>query len=204
LLYFVSKPLVKVLLKFNFSPNSVTTMSLLMNIFSCFIIYFTNSIELFVLFNIVSILLDYSDGQIARIKFKVRKNMFRFDHYSDLLKICITILSLDYYYQDYFTSFILTLFLIVFLLYTVINHDAAFYTYSNKKSKSNERILSNKIKAKFIITVTSFDGPMYMVLVILSLYPLGMKVILIYCILLFIYYIVSISKNLYNSSFSEL
>ena len=178
-------------------------MSLLMNILSCFMIFFFNSIELFVLFNIVSILLDYSDGQIARIKFKVRNNMFRYDHYSDLLKICISILSLDYYQQDYFISFVLILFLTTFLLYTVINHDATII-YRNKISQINERIYSKKVISKFFVMVTSFDGPIYMILIISSLNQLALKAILIYCITLFLYYIVSISKNLHHSSFFEL
>ena len=65
---YISYPLSLILKKTPFSANLITLNSLFFGIFSIYFIIFKNNFSLFLLFFYFSIILDFCDGQVARMK----------------------------------------------------------------------------------------------------------------------------------------
>jgi phosphatidylserine synthase len=91
-------PLSFILVKLKIRPNLITFVSLLLTIYASYEFTLGN-FKLFGFFLILSILLDFCDGQVARISKFINKTAFNFDSLSDLLKIFIIILSSAIYYN---------------------------------------------------------------------------------------------------------
>ena len=81
------------------SPNLITVLSFILMLISCsFLIY--GKLILFSLTFILSILLDFCDGQVARILEKSNDTKFNFDHLSDIIKISIIYLTFGILFDE--------------------------------------------------------------------------------------------------------
>lgn len=105
------------------SPNVITTLSLLCALVSALSLVFESGAVFFAVFWGFAVLLDFCDGTVARMTGTVREIAFRYDHFSDLIKIFFVILGVGYRYNGQLiwggcltTSF-------AFMFYVVINHD---------------------------------------------------------------------------------
>ena len=97
LIYTITRPILILAIKMNLSPNFITTLSLIFSIASLLLAITFQNITIYIVSNIISVLLDYVDGPLARSTKRTRKSEFRYDHYSDLIKINIFVFSIHFF-----------------------------------------------------------------------------------------------------------
>ena len=100
LMYRLAYPFALVLGKHNYSPNVITTQSLLFSLLAFVALVFDEGWILFSIFWGVAVLMDFCDGTVARMTEKVSKIAFRYDHMSDLFKVSLIILGVGIRYND--------------------------------------------------------------------------------------------------------
>jgi len=194
-IYFLTRPILILAMKMNISPNSITTLSFFFSISSLLTVILFQNLIIFILCNIVSVLLDYVDGPLARLMNQTRKSEFRYDHYSDLIKIAIFVISTTIIYNDKLVDKLSLLFIILFLLFTIINHDHDF-KINLKQGGDQLKPRLNKKRHHLIILISEFDGPMYLLLILSSINRILLISIFIYISILFAIYIVRLSLDL--------
>ena len=169
LISYFAYPLTLVFVKLKIKPNLITCISLLLAIYASYQ-FILGHFKYFTIFWILSILLDFCDGQVARITKTINKTAFNFDSLSDLLKIFIIILSsaIYYNYQFYWIISCLSVFLFFF-------HEVLFVYLINLKKKNSLfiGIFSNReFLKKILIRIVHFflriDG--HSILLFLLLY----------------------------------
>ena len=119
LISYLVYPLSLVLVKLKIKPNSITCVSLLLVIYSSYQ-FILGNFKYFTIFWTLSLLLDFCDGQVARISKIINKTAFNFDSLSDLLKIFIIILSSAIYYNYQLYWFISCLSIFLFFFHEVL------------------------------------------------------------------------------------
>ena len=195
LIYTITRPILILAIKMNLSPNFITTLSLIFSIASLLLANTFQNITIYIVCNIISVLLDYVDGPLARSTNRIRKSEFRYDHYSDLIKINIFVFSIAFFYDDKLVNTISQLFIILFLLFTILNHDH-YYKIDRKQVRNQKRSPVNKKKHPFIRLITEFDGPMYLLLILSSVNRNLLIFMFVYNSILFVLYLVKISHYL--------
>ena len=93
-------PISKLFATYKISPNLITVLSFILIIISCSFLLRGNLI-LFSLTFIFSILLDFCDGQVARILKKSNDTKFNFDHLSDIIKVSIIYLTFGILFDEF-------------------------------------------------------------------------------------------------------
>jgi phosphatidylglycerophosphate synthase len=126
LTYRATYPIAKFLIKFPISPNSLTILSLSLVGVTNVLLTVRMHQTIFTIIWVVSILLDFMDGQVARLTGKVRDHSFSFDHTSDLLKISSTIIALSIYYATELIWVTAPITMCMILLSDRLNTDLAF------------------------------------------------------------------------------
>ena len=147
LISYLVYPLSLVLVKFKIKPNLITSVSLLLAIYSSYQ-FILGNFKYFTIFWTLSLLLDFCDGQVARISKIINKTAFNFDSLSDLLKIFIIILSsaIYYNYQLYWIISCLSVFL--FLFHDVLY--AYFIHLKKRESLFQNQLIKNKLYIKIL------------------------------------------------------
>jgi phosphatidylserine synthase len=170
LISYFAYPLTLVFVKLKIKPNLITCISLLLAIYASYQ-FILGYFKYFTIFWILSILLDFCDGQVARITKTINKTAFNFDSLSDLLKIFIIILSsaIYYNYQFYWIISCLSVFLFFF-------HEVLFVYLINLKKKNSLfiGIFSNReFLKKILIRIVHFflriDGHSILLFLLLAL-----------------------------------
>ena len=87
LLFLISSPLVKIFAALMIKPNAVTAFGFVISLIAVLLLYFNIYLNVALFLWLLSIVLDHCDGALARFTNTVRKHKFRFDHFSDLLKV---------------------------------------------------------------------------------------------------------------------
>ncbi len=146
-------PLSYIFYKLKLTPNTLTWLSILSCAFGCYGLFIEN-IKLFILFWSLSILFDFCDGTVARMSNNLRKNLLRFDHYSDLCKFSAVILSIALYYETsyyWIFSFVCSF---MYLFYTILDHDVVHQIIkvrlNNKNQKRGSKLRDNFKIIRFI------------------------------------------------------
>jgi len=123
LLYKITYPASYFFAKKNISPNTISIFSLIFAIISN-IFFLLNFNTFFSFFWVLSLLLDFCDGTVARILNKKSSLNFNIDHYFDLIKIYLILFSTVYKYFYSLNIFIFS-FTFLFLLFFIelMNHD---------------------------------------------------------------------------------
>jgi phosphatidylglycerophosphate synthase len=192
ILYFITRPILRIANIIGISPNGVTLASLLSALAASMTAIYFKNLVLFILLNTVSVLLDHVDGPLARLNNQVRKYEFRTDHYSDLIKIVFFTCSLTLFYNDWLVDIVSRVFIIIFLLFTIINHD-----HNHIVSKIDSGVhKEQKPKSKLVIFLTEFEGAMYLIIIFSSINKYTLIAALGYNLILLIIYISKISVNL--------
>lgn len=110
--------------------------------------------------------MDLNDGQIARSKNQVRNNNLAVDHYLDLVKIGIIITSASTYLNSDFIFVYSNIFLVLFYLYTILNHDSNKYRSETLKLSFEQLKFKSKLKSGLWKSATGFDAPIYLALLL--------------------------------------
>lgn len=134
---YLAYPISIFLNKIKVSPNTVTFCSLICSFIACYFFVFEKFI-LFIVFWLICSLLDFCDGQIARMSGNINKTAFNFDGFSDLLKITSVIIASAIYYDNKLYWIFCTLLVFCFPFFSILNT-----SYSNLKYKKKKQILSH-------------------------------------------------------------
>ena len=149
-MYRLAYPFAVLLNKLHFSPNLITTLSLVFTIFS-FVALIND--EGWVWFSIcwgVSVLLDFCDGTVARMSDRVSKTGFRYDHMSDTFKISLVVLGVGIR-NDEMLFWILSNTLIFFYGYSeILSHDLKNITLKKQMIDSMATPVINPVRRKRI------------------------------------------------------
>ena len=198
-------PLSKFFVSIKISPNNLTFFSLLLTIFAFYYLINDNYLY-FTLFWTGNVILDFCDGQVARLSRKVNKSAFRFDHLSDIIKISLILLGLAIYYKNDNLWIVIFITNFNFLFYIILNHSVQKTVNLNKKNNhfffnyfKSENILIAIIKI-LIPVMTKFNGHSLLLLFFL---PINIKmclIILIYFNILFLFGILKTSNHLIKTT----
>lgn len=93
-------PFAVLLNRMGMSPNRITTASLAFAILAFCALAFAEGWIWYCIFWGMSILLDFSDGTVARMTGRISKSAFRYDHMSDLFKVSLLMLGVGIRYDD--------------------------------------------------------------------------------------------------------
>ena len=180
-LYRISFPLSFFLNYINIKPNTISFISLLFCFFSLFFIINHNSL-LFTFFWIMSILLDFCDGTVARLS-NIKSNFrFNIDHYLDLLKISLVILFFSIDFNDKLIWLISFLFILLLFFNEIIISDL---TNNSTINLITELKPKNNIYIKSLYTILfTFNAHTLFIFIIMILKPIFAKFILLYLVFL--------------------
>ncbi len=141
LISIICLPISRLLALFKFTPNFITSLSLVLMILSSFFLINGNSL-LFMITFICSLFLDFCDGQVARILNKSNKTKFRFDHFTDTIKISIIYITFGILFNDYYS------WIFFFVSYTLFFFNTYIQNILNNALKINNKFLKST-KNKF-------------------------------------------------------
>lgn len=199
-------PISKFFVLIKISPNFLTFLSIIFTFISFYFLILDNY-TYFIFFWFLNIVFDFCDGQVARMTKKVNKNSFRFDYYSDLLKISIIFLGLGIYYNEFQLWIIIFLTNFIYLFYCTIHGNYSLKLKMLKK-KSNlkynffiyfktENIFFAIIKI-LIPVISKFNGHSLLLFFFLPLNKNICIILLTYINLIFLIQIIKNIKNLLN------
>lgn len=124
LISYLVYPLSLLFAKFRIRPNLITSFSFIFSILAAFFLIKGQN-NYFIFFWLFSSLLDFCDGQVARMTNNVNKTGFRYDSFGDLIKIKIIIISSAIVYNDFsywiLSSIIVFLFPYSFILQSTLS-----------------------------------------------------------------------------------
>ncbi len=199
IMYYLSYPLVLFFEKINIKPNHVTFLSVCFSLLSLISLVYMKSLGLFVVTFLISQLLDYCDGTLARKTNQVSRSIINPDTFTDLIKVFLTHLSLSMYFNDKLVWIIAFLSLFLFLFFVTI---ALVVEIKNKPKKTillrKKILIFNQIYSlpligptiKFVYRFcTTVQGQAILVFVIS---PFNYKV----CLCVFAYFIFNVLFNI--------
>jgi phosphatidylglycerophosphate synthase len=198
LIYRITYPLSMLLNYFKIKPNTISFISLLFCFFSLFFIINHNSF-LFSFFWMMSILLDFCDGTVARLS-NIKSNFrFNIDHYLDLFKISLVILFFSIDFNDKLIWLISFLFILLLFFNEIIISDLTnnitINLITELKPKNNIYIY---IKSLYTILFT-FNAHTLFIFVIMILKPTFARFILLYLVFLLLKnFLINLTKLLKN------
>jgi len=136
---YLAYPISLIFNSLRFSPNIVTFISFFMCLLSCYF-FLNEDFYLFVIFWSCGSLLDFCDGQIARISGKINKTALNLDSLSDQLKIFLIVITSGIFYNDQYYWVISTLVIFLFPFFFALQSTLNLY---NKKRKNFGQKISN-------------------------------------------------------------
>jgi len=126
ILYNAAIPIARTALYLKMSPNSLTTLSSGFAISSGLALLIEDLHDAFIPLFIISLLLDFADGLVARTSGKIGRTAFRYDHISDLFKVSFVTLCLAIFCNSTLVWILAMSSMMLFLISTVLNHDLSF------------------------------------------------------------------------------
>lgn len=147
LLYKFAYPTARMFSRYSISPNSITWLSFFFTCVAACLLFIENGPFYFVIFWVISLHLDFTDGTLARMTKKVSKSALRLDHMTDLVKLFIVFISLGIYY-DTSIMWQLISFSVFTLLYSeILSHEVKNYlkrTCENDLEFSEATLIQSK------------------------------------------------------------
>ena len=137
ILYKLAYPTASLFAKFSIKPNLITWLSILFTCIAALFLFQENGPFFFVLFWLVSVHLDFSDGTLARMTKKVSKSAFRLDHLTDLIKLCLVFVSFGIFYNTFETWVLVNTSIFSFLYCEILNLEIKYYSKQATLSDSN-------------------------------------------------------------------
>lgn len=99
-MYLIASPFVSLFVFFKINPNQVTAASTGLAILASFALNTSFFVNWFYILWFLALILDFSDGMLARKTGNVRSNFLRFDHLSDIFKIAVILLGVCLHFND--------------------------------------------------------------------------------------------------------
>ncbi len=149
LLYIVSEPMAAVFIKLKTSAFTITTLSFITSILSCYFLYEKNFL-LFSFLVFISLIFDICDGIVARATKTSSELGAFYDHFSDKIKIGLLYLTVGLSYNDISIWVLSFLNLQFFLFMSVLNEEC---TSRKKASFTNT---SSSILQATVVKKSSF------------------------------------------------
>ena len=184
LLYYISSPIVFISFKLKLTPNTLTTASILATFLSVIFLY-KSQILMFQFIWLFAVLLDYSDGPLAR-KTQIFSKGFDYDHLSDLFKICFMTASVAIFHNEINGIILSFLFIFIFLLNSILDKEFEKSNISNQTpiltGYLNKKIhpFYVKIAQQIYNTFFVFHGHSLLLFLVSVKSIVGMKLILSY------------------------
>ena len=144
LLYRISIPVCFLFKKFGITPNQITFFSFFFCVTSSYFLI-KGLIFYFIIFWYLSHFLDYCDGTLARITNNKTKILLRLDHFVDLIKLQVTMVSLCFFYKNNFIWLLFSIFNLFFWLGEYLNEN-----YKSKPSPTNSHKKTRRFSSKFL------------------------------------------------------
>lgn len=145
-IYRFSYPFAYLMSRIGFSPNGITTLSLISSILAFLVLGFGSGSTLFIFFWGIAILFDFCDGTVARMNGRVSKISFRYDHMSDLLKIALVIFGIGFRYELALVWAIAYISMFLFLYGDLLNYQ--YDARSRKSGPGNNEVLLEESQNK--------------------------------------------------------
>ena len=187
--YWITSPLARGFIKINVSANNVTFLSFLSSVVAGYFLVYKENILFFIIFWLLNIILDFTDGAVARGSKKDRINgVLRVDHLTDLIKFGIIWIATGLKYLDHLVWISAIACSLCYFFYVILSHDHIHYLKINKNqseiSKSGsikDKIHGNFLLRNFFQLLLTIDGHSLYYFLIL---PLGKQ----YAISIFFYF----------------
>jgi phosphatidylglycerophosphate synthase len=192
LLSIISYPFSRLFAQIKVSPNIITILSVITLIIGSYYLYLFK-LYLFFIFFSLSIILDFVDGQVARISNQVNRSSFRFDHFTDLFKISLIILVNCLIYNKLEVWLIGFVINFLFLFYVILNHDLGYVLilkkkiFFKKKYYINNYFFRKNITRSLIIILTQFNSHSFLIFYFTPLDIMYFRLFMIYLGILFAY-----------------
>lgn len=165
LMYYIALPVFYIFKRLKVLPNTISILSFISTFLGCYFLMIEN-VRIFILLATIGVILDLNDGQVARSTLKSRNHHLAVDHYLDLIKIGLVITSATLYFSAEFLSIFGNLFLILFYLYTVMNHDLYFLRSIKREQRDSKKNFDYKLIVGLWRSLVSFDAPFYLMLIV--------------------------------------
>ncbi|MGD2170993.1 MAG: CDP-alcohol phosphatidyltransferase family protein [Gammaproteobacteria bacterium] len=122
-MYRAAYPCAVLLNKLRLSPNQITTLSIGFAIMAFAALVLDPGWAYYTLFWGLSVLLDFCDGTVARMTNRTSVKAFRYDHMSDLFKLCLLFFGVGIRYDTSLTWSAAALVIFLFMYFTLLTHD---------------------------------------------------------------------------------
>ena len=140
-LFYIALPLVYLFRLLKVSPNVVTTLGNLTAVLAFAFLLDSGPSLIAALLWFLTVLLDHSDGALARITDRVRKHKFRYDHFSDILKISVLFLLISVIHENNLVIICATFNSVMFLFREILQLNLNF-----AQSSLDDKNVSRKVK----------------------------------------------------------
>lgn len=156
LLYIIAYPTASIAKKIGITPNCLTFIGFILVILA-FSSLVKNNLYGFIILWFFAYNLDYADGTLARMTNSAGKTALDYDHITDLLKISLIFLGFGLYYDNQIIWILTFSSGVLFLFYTVLNHELNMSQKLSEiyisflKIKSNKNLNNNFFKKKITV-----------------------------------------------------
>lgn len=125
-MYRLAYPFAVLLNRLRISPDQITTLSLLSAIAAFSALVLHASAAWFFLFWGLAVLLDFCDGTVARMSSRIATRAFRYDHMSDIFKMCLVVVGVAIRFDEPCLWALCSTFLFVHLYSEIVSHDLKY------------------------------------------------------------------------------
>jgi phosphatidylglycerophosphate synthase len=153
LLYGIAYPLARVFSGLGCSPNQITALSCVAALMASLALAMGASAWLFALAWSASLVLDFCDGTLARMTRQVSRTAFRFDHTSDLVKICTLLIAAAVQYDFFILWVACSVSIATFMLYNALNHELKVARERNDMARPSQSVHPSVRGATFARTL---------------------------------------------------
>ena len=153
-MYRSAYPVAVFLNRVRLSPNQITTASLGFSLLAFYQLVFGQGWGWYCTFWGISVLLDFTDGTVARMSDRVSRSAFRYDHMSDLFKISLLMLGVGMRYDDLLIWMLALSACFTFLYRDALNRELGFARERQKATTVGELDSKKKLRRGRSATVT--------------------------------------------------
>jgi len=124
-MYRFAYPFARLFYFLKITPNQLTGLSIVLAAGASATLVFKAYYSYYPLLWGLALLLDFSDGTLARMSDNQRKSAFKFDHSSDLFKVFLAIAGVGVFYDQMLVWGLALAACFSFMFFMVLNHDLA-------------------------------------------------------------------------------
>lgn len=160
ILYRINYPLARLFLRMRIKANYVSTLSVIAAIGAAFFLVVWRNPVLFAVAWVLSILLDFCDGMVARMSNSANLSAFKLDHFLDLIKFSLITIAIGIYWDSNEITLVLLVSTQSIFIFLVLNQTPNKVTGSSQLAENNldQTPNTNSIWRTAVITVGTFHG----------------------------------------------